>query len=266
MTEGRWSQLQVGEGRIESDSALSVDEGQTSIPAITRLVVEDARSGRYSNAQLDDLHGRSRRELKWRPPLTLRVRARFSHPVAELGGTAGFGFWNDPWVTGRGLPVPPKAMWFLLAAPPSNMPLALGVPGHGWKAASIDAGWPAMAGLAPAAPILMLGARTEQLHRRLWPFAQRALRVVEAPIDATSIEKWHDYEIEWGAERVIWRVDGKIVLQSDMPSKGPLGFVAWLDNQFMIATPRGEVRHGLVEWPGTRALEIERIEIERSET
>lgn len=50
----------------------------------------------YTNAQLDDYQGRSRRYFPWRPPVTLTLQARFSHPTAQLYGTAGFGFGMTP--------------------------------------------------------------------------------------------------------------------------------------------------------------------------
>jgi hypothetical protein len=44
------------------------------------------------------------------------------------------------------------------------------------------------------------------------------------------------------------------------PPPGPLGFVAWIDNQYAIATPQGSLRFGTVsssaEW-----LEIDWIRI-----
>ena len=69
-----------------------------------RLANANATSRRMSNAQIDDYQGLPRRRYRWRPPLTLTVCARFSHPAAGPGvqmplrGTAGFGFWNDPFL------------------------------------------------------------------------------------------------------------------------------------------------------------------------
>ena len=119
-----------------------------------RLVNTNASAQRYTNAQIDDYGGLPRRRFLWSPPLTLTVRARFSHPAARvrgdcdcdfqyqptteagpiLGGTAGFGFWNDPFVmTDRRPPALPRAIWFFYASPPSNMKLDLHTPGCGWK-------------------------------------------------------------------------------------------------------------------------------------
>ncbi len=226
-----------------------------------RLVVDGPEAARYADAQVDDLAGRRRQDFLWRPPLALSVRARFSRPLDELHGTAGFGFWNDPWVIGRRLPAPPQALWFLLATPPSDMPLAAGVPGHGWKAAMIDVRWPVLAALASAVPFIVLGARFDSVFRRLWPRVQRSMRVEESMIEPTTLDEWHDYKIEWGEERVSWSIDGQVVFESEKAPRGPLGLVIWLDNQFMVATPRGGLRHGFVGWSGERALEIERATI-----
>ncbi len=63
-----------------------------------RFLLSDASSQAYSNAQIDDYQNLKRRRFPWRPPLRLTVRARFSHSQADLRGTAGFGFWNDPFL------------------------------------------------------------------------------------------------------------------------------------------------------------------------
>src|SRR5512140_859561 len=70
-----------------------------------RLVKPGTSARRYTTAQIDDYQDVPRRDFRWRPPLTLTVRARFSHPGtppfegdARLQGTAGFGFWNDPFL------------------------------------------------------------------------------------------------------------------------------------------------------------------------
>src|SRR5690349_19213483 len=96
-------------------------------------------AGKYTDAQLDDYQGLHRRDFRWRPPLTLTVRARFSHGPDQLAGTAGFGFWNDPFMmTDSRPPALPRVLWFFFGSKQSDMPLAAGVPGQGWKAATLD--------------------------------------------------------------------------------------------------------------------------------
>src|SRR5260221_2563190 len=111
-----------------------------------RMTVSPVPAGRYTNAQLDDYHDLSGQRPRRRPmtsaaPLRLSLRARASHPAPT--GTLGFGFWNEPFsVTGSILSAP-SVIWFFYASAPSDMALAPGVPGRGWKAATLTTGrWP----------------------------------------------------------------------------------------------------------------------------
>ncbi|MBN1287066.1 MAG: hypothetical protein JXB47_16820 [Anaerolineae bacterium] len=218
---------------------------------ITRLALIDAGTDRYSDAQLN---GGS-----WRPPLRMTVRACFSHPAGELKGTAGFGFWNNP--LGGALPRLPRAVWFFYSAPPSNMALALDMPGPGWKAATFDAARPLFYALLPLALPGFVLMRIPALYRRLWPLGQRALGVSEAllPVEMTG---WHTYMLEWRAAGVDFYVDDAHVHRSPYAPKGPLGFVAWLDNQCAVVTPQGVFGYGRVAMPGARWLALEPVQIE----
>jgi len=246
----RWKRYVVGAGALEHT-------GST-----LRFVVADATSRRYSNAQIDDYQGLSRRHFLWRPPLRLSVRARFSHPAGELRGTAGFGFWNDPFLmTGARMPTLPRALWFFYASPPANMKLDLHAPGHGWKTATIDALRPAALLLAPLAPLAVLLMNIHPLYRALWPPIQRALRIREAPVEV-DMTAWHTYVIEWGRGRTRFSVDGEPVLEDAPSPRGPLGFVMWLDNQYMVVTPWGRFRWGLLDVPGRQWMEVDWLVIE----
>jgi hypothetical protein len=229
-----------------------------------RFVNRDTSRRQYTNAQIDDYQGLSRRGFLWRPPLTLTVRARFSHSGDELRGTAGFGFWNDPFmVTDRRVPALPRAIWFFFASPPSNIKLDLDVPGHGWRAATIDAGRWSFFLLLPTAPLAIPLMNVRRLYRGLWPLGQRAIGVSEAPVGVEMAE-WHTYVLEWGVERARFAVDGAQVLDCDTPPRGPLGFVMWLDNQYAVVTPWGRFGHGLLGAPGSQWLEVDRLTIEPS--
>ncbi len=215
----------------------------------------------YSNAQIDDYHGLARSAYRWRPPLTLALRARFSHPVGALCGTAGFGLWNDPFMmSGSRRPALPRALWFFYASPPSNMALAHGVPGQGWKAAVIDAQRPLFYLLAPSAPIGLLLMRWRRAYDALWPVAQAASGVAEAPLRATMTE-WHCYRLSWESHLVRFWVDDTLVLVTRRAPRGPLGLVVWLDNQFMVATPQDDLRHGLLATAQTQWLEVTDLQI-----
>lgn len=248
-----WCRLVTGRGALEATG-----------PTL-RLLTTDADACTYSNAQIDDYQGRPRRRFPWRPPLCLTVHARFSHPVtggaAGLRGTAGFGFWNDPFfMTGRRTPALPRAAWFFAASPPSDIKLDLQVPGRGWKAAVIDALRPVALLLALCAPPAVLSMNLRPLYRCLWPPIQRALKIREAEI-AVEMTAWHTYILDWGVEQARFYVDGRPVLEAPAP-QGPLGFVMWLDNQYLIATPWGRLGWGLLAAPGRQWLEVDRLAIE----
>lgn len=246
----RWRVMQFGGGRLAA-----LEDG-------LRLAVAGANGRSYANAQIDDYVGLPRHRFPWRPPLRMTVLARFGGPIA---GTAGFGFWNSPISPiGTVLPVLPAAIWFFHAAPPADMPLALGVPGHGWKAASIEARTPEALAWAPLTlPVLLLN-NLPGVAQRLWPRVQRALRVSEmllAPPDTA----WHTYVIEWREQRADFLVDGALVHTTDHPPDGPMGFVAWVDNQWLVATPRGRFGWGVHAVPGAQWLDLGRVRIEALE-
>jgi hypothetical protein len=251
----RWRRYIVGNGALEPTSTT------------LRFVNTDASARRYTNAQIDDYQGLPRRRFLWHPPLRLTVRARFSHMpgngLSGLKGTAGFGFWNDPFLmTGTRTPTPPRAIWFFYASPPSNMKLDLRVPGHGWKAATIDAMRLATLVLAPLAPFAVLLMNSQAFYRVLWPPIQRAVSVQEALVGAEMID-WHTYVIEWGTHKACFCVDGEMIMENAPSPRGPLGFVMWLDNQYMVVTPWGRLGWGLLDVPGRQWMEVDWLAIER---
>jgi len=245
----RWHRYVVGNGELEPT-------GST-----LRFVNTDTSSRRYTDAQIDDYQRLPRGRFPWNPPLTLTVRARFSHPAGTLSGTAGFGFWNDPFaMTGVRLPALPRAIWFFYASPPSNMKLDLDNPGHGWKATTIDTIRLRFFLLAPTAPLAIPLMNCRPLYRTLWPVGQRAMGVSEALVQ-TDMTAWHSYVIEWGTERARFSVDDELVLDCDTPPRGPLGFVMWLDNQYAVVTPWGRFGYGRLDAPGRQWMEVDTLAI-----
>ncbi len=213
----------------------------------------------YANAQIQD-YGRV---MPHRAPLYVRLRARFSHPGAALRGTAGFGLWNAPLAPAYGRVRLPKAAWFFFGSPPLDLPLALGVPGHGFKTATMDAATPLFLALAPTAPLAALAMRVPALYRRLYPIAQHAIRASEAPL-GHDLTETHDYELAWTRAGVAWRVDGRIVHRSVYRPRGRLGFVAWIDNQYAVVTPQGRLGWGLVPCEEPQHLIIESLSLTSS--
>jgi len=228
---------------------------------VLRFVNVDTTRKKATVAQIDDYEGLPRRRHPWRPPLTMRVRARFSHPAGELSGTAGFGFWNDPFLmTGLRMPALPRTLWFFYASPPSNMRLNLDTPGHGWKVATLDAARPSALLWASLAPLLVPLMNIRTLYRALWPPIQRALHVCEVAIEVDMTE-WHTYLLEWRAEGVRFDVDGERIAVCSTSPRGPLGFVMWLDNQSLVATPWGRLHYRWLEAPGRQWMEVADLSI-----
>ena len=252
----RWKRHVVGSGSLEAT-------GST-----LHLVLSDANAKGYSNAQIDDYQGLPRRRFLWYPPLKLTVQARFSAPAQQLQGTAGFGFWNDPFLmTGKRLPAFPRAVWFFYASPASNMKLDLQVSGHGWKGATIDSLHPAALVWATLAPIAVPLMNLRPVYRALWPAIQQDLKVSETAIEV-DMTHWHTYVIEWDIARARFCIAGResasspsILLDAPAP-KGPLGFVMWMDNQYLVATPWGRLGWGLLDVPGRQSMEVAQIAIE----
>jgi hypothetical protein len=217
---------------------------------------------RYTNAQIDNYAKMRRSTFPCRPPLRLEVRARFSHPAGQLQGTAGFGFWNDPFLmTELQPPVLPRALWFFYSSPPSDMALATDIPGHGWKAACIDAlHWRGVAAL-PLLGLALPALWSRRGQRALWPFFQHQFRIAEAELPVEMTE-WRTYTLDWQPRWASFAVDKETVLQTDAPPAGPLGLVVWLDNQYLVARPTGELRSGVLARAGVQWMEINELRLD----
>jgi hypothetical protein len=236
-----------------------------------RFVTTDTTSKHYTNAQLDDyqhqldcqghtIGGR----LHWHPPLRFTVRACFSHPDGELRGTAGFGFWNYPFLMPEpSIPSLPRALWFFYASAPSDMKLDMETAGYGWKTATIDTSHLKTILLAPCAPILVPLMNSRAIYQRIWPPLQRQFAIQERAIpSSTAMTTWHTYTIEWGAEHSHFFIDGEPHMTNASSPRGPLCCVMWLDNQYMVVTPWGKVRWGLLDTPSQQWMELEWVKIE----
>jgi hypothetical protein len=198
----------------------------------------------------------------------MEVVARSSHPAAVSGkepqeavlsGTAGFGFWNYPFSVRGDVLMLPDAVWFFYASPPSNMALVPGTPGWGWKAQVVHSMRPgALVAALPTALSTGWGRLTGET-RPAARWLQRLSGAHEAMLNV-ELTQWRTYVIEWHAATVTFRVDNELVLRVPNPPTRPLGFVAWLDNQYAIVTPRGVFRMGTVA-SGPQWFELERVAI-----
>ncbi|MBZ0296045.1 MAG: hypothetical protein K8L99_26025 [Anaerolineae bacterium] len=222
------------------------------------LTTQPTGSDSYADAQISDY---VEVNFRWQPPLRLVVRAYAMPAADQLRGTAGFGFWNQPFMPGQVSLRLPQAVWFFFSSPPSNIHLAQDVPGPGWKAATIHAArWPFLA-LAPTAPIGLLLMRVPALYRWLWPVGQRAIGVSEHLLDGALLAEPHTYTLDWRTDGATFTVDDKVVLEAPIAPRGPLGFIAWVDTQYAVVTPQGQFGFGLLDVAHEQSLVLEHIEI-----
>jgi hypothetical protein len=221
--------------------------------SVLRLGYESATPERYSDSQIDDYTMLSKADYVWKPPLRMTVRARFSHRAATanstektrgiLRGTAGFGFWNKPFTMQGNWFTLPEAIWFFYTAPPSNMALVPGLPGWGWKAQVIHT-TPAsiLSNVVPTAVGAAYGRVRSNAH--LTGRAMQRFTGAHEAIVTEDMTEWHTYTLEWHSHESLFWVDGARVLRVPKAPKKPLGLVIWLDNEYCVVTPRGELRFG----------------------
>lgn len=243
-----WRITEIGQGAVVAQNG------------VITLTNQATMAGIYSDAQISDYAQAA--DFKWRPPVRLTVTARARPDATQWRGTAGFGFWNQPFMPGqRGFRLP-QAIWFFFMSAPGDLQLAQGVPGVGWKAATIDAKrWQFLA-LAPAAPLGVLLMRVPALYNRLWPIGQRAIGVSETLLDNRLLAETHTYCLDWRTDGATFSVDDRVVHQAPLAPAGPLGFVAWIDNQYAIVTPQGRLGFGLLPLEQSQSLVLEQIKIE----
>jgi hypothetical protein len=229
------------------------------------LEIPSGRQGRYRLAQLDDYKGLSRGEFPWRPPLTLSLQAQAS--AANLAGTWGFGFWNDPFSASLGfgggsrrIPALPHAVWFFFASPPNHLSLRDDRPADGFLTAAFRSP------LIPA-PILALGLPA--LPLLFWPPTARWLRSLGRRLvqqDSASLSlnptRWHTYVLSWETDGVAFKVDGDVVFESPITPRGPLGLVLWVDNQYAAFPPDGRLGYGFLTTPEPAWLKVADVVIE----
>jgi len=220
-----------------------------------RLTIPAGPAGEYRVAQLDDYAGLPRGKFPSRPPRTLSLRARVS-PGFDAG-TWGFGFWNDPFGVSlrpfRPLSALPNAAWFFFASKQNYLSFRDDKPAQGFlaqvfRAQSFDVR------LVPAV--------------LAFPFARRATRrwlgrMIDEDGSALSVDpvQWHAYSLRWGEERVVFEVDGAVVLETPVSPRPPLGLVIWIDNQYAAFTPEGRMGGGILKLDAPAWLEIENVEL-----
>lgn len=249
--DARWRLGEIGNGQV------------LRRPRSLHLTLQQSDDKQYHDAQITD-YDVAQRNFQYKPPLRMTVRAYTSTHPNDLRGTLGFGFWNHPFVPmERGFRLP-QALWFFFGAPPNDMALAMDVPGHGWKAATINAAQASFVALLPTAPVAIPLMNVPALYRTLWPIGQRAIGVAETVIDSNLLTSEHTYTLEWLPDEARFYVDGELVQRATRAvPKGALGFIAWIDNQYAIVSPKGRFKFGgLSALPQMQSLVLQEVKIE----
>lgn len=228
-----------------------------------RLSLPAGLPGSYRLAQLDDYSKLPRRNFPWRAPLNIKLKARASAP--DLPGTWGFGLWNDPFSLSFGFgggerrfPVLPNAAWFFFASEHNHLSFYDEQPGHGQLAAVFCSpafpSWLLMPGLG-LFPLLFLHAIARMLRRLARIFIRQ--HAVRSSLDPTI---WHQYEISWQKDNLVFSLDGNILSKTELSPHGPLGLVLWCDNQYAALTPEGVFRYGTLanddSWIEIKELQV----------
>lgn len=230
---------------------------------VIRLIIPPTTSAGYVDAQLDDYEHDLPRTFVNTPPRHLRMRARFSHNAGALKGTAGFGFWNHPFTREGGVLEAPQNAWFFYGSPESDMQLAKGVPGHGFKAASLSSPLPGRnaSGLRAGVSKVVMAAGNLALRipgvSTLAMTAARSLITPQERLLDLDMTQWHDYALDWRPHEATFSVDGSVVMRVPKPPQIALGFAAWVDNYRATATAAGQYEFAFVDVPETQWLELE---------
>ncbi len=241
--------LEVGSGQV-----LDIENGY-------RLSISPTASKpRYSNAQLDDYQTLTRAHYPNTVNSCIRLDARFSHSAQTLAGTAGFGFWNACYadINAQGITLP-KATWFFFGSQNNNFPFHVGRPGNAWFANTIDVNhWRAWRWF-PALPPLALANRIQRVQQWVMPKIYHDFNIAFQAL-ALDITQWHRYQLDWGKSGCVFRVDEQIVCKTSYSPQGPLGFVCWMDNQYLSMTTTGRVSAGLEPIQQDQWLEITNLQ------
>ncbi len=249
-----WNQLRWGDGIVATDNS------------ILKLNLKSAEDSAYSNMQLDDYTMLSRRNYHWRAPLTMEVKARFifsdnqENKSGEFQGTAGFGFWNNPFSPNTGIHALPESIWFFYASSKSQMVLSKNGFGNGWKAQVVHSiRWVNFLYFIPTSLAVLLAKFTDITGYSL-DWIEKFSGVEEKIIDQ-DMSSWHTYKIEWRKKMSEFYIDDKKIMTSKNSPSQPLGFVAWVDNQYSVVTPKGMIKFGTTNTKGL-SLEIDYVNIQ----
>ena len=124
-----------------------------------------------------------------------------------------------------------------------------------------------MGGVALPRPALLAGSlalRVPGLARVATHLGERRVAGGDVPLPSDlDLAAWHEYELTWDRAGARFAVDGKQIamLPPGQVPDGPLGFVAWVDNNWLALGDDGRLRGGRLAIPGRQWLDLDRVEI-----
>ncbi len=77
---------------------------------------------------------------------------------------------------------------------------------------------------------------------------------------------WLDYALDWTPDQVSFWLDGKLVLQTNIAPKGPLGLVVWVDNQYAALPPDGRLKFGTLSNPEPASIEVADLSLSQADS
>ena len=100
------------------------------------------------------------------------------------------------------------------------------------------------------------------MSKLVFNLAQTRINAHEQLLDDVALTDWHEYRIDWLPREAVFFVDDVEVLRAPNPPNMPLGFVAWVDNNFSIMGPGREFAFGRMAIPHKQWMELSRVRIE----
>jgi hypothetical protein len=229
-----------------------------------RLQIPAGPAGRYRLAQLDDYSDLPRKAFLWKRAGSFQVQMRAS--AAQIPGTWGMGFWNNPFglailkgVEMLRLPTLPESVWYFFASPQNHLSFYDHLPAHGSLASTFRSQrrvTPELALATLCLPLLAIPITARYLRKLIRNFVRQDSQ--ELLIDPTH---WHDYQLDWRKDRAIFKIDGQELFETEIVPQGPLGFVLWVDNQYAAFPPDGRIKFGSLENPVPAWIEVRNLSI-----
>jgi hypothetical protein len=258
-------QIQEDFTKTINESWVTTEQGNGTVFrrfSALQLALQPSDNSTYHNAQITD-YTPAERNFTFKPPLRLTVTAFTSLHPSDIKGTMGFGFWNHPFAPGVRSFRLPQTLWFFFSSSPSHMQLAKDTPVNGFKVATMNAKNKLALLLYPLAPIAMLMMRSKFLYQKLWGIAEHAMQISELALDKELLTTDHTYTLEWLETGAKFRIDDKLIHETPYAPQDALGFIAWIDNQYAIVTPQGQLQMGITSIEKPQALMIRDLKIEQ---